>query len=548
MQVKQKPPVKLLLFFLSLAFLFRLQHLHNPLLDWHSFRQADTASVTREFFLHDYPLWLPHYHDLGDIQSGLPNPEGYRLVELPVPNYLLAQLLKLIPSWDLVIVSRLASALVSTASVYLLYWLVKKWSGMRAVALASMGFMALLPVGVYFGRAILPEPYQVFFLLVALVGFTLYLKRPQLASWLLTWLGLSLTLLMKPTSVFVLPVFLVLAFQAYGWSAWKKPALWLLAFASLGPLLAWRSFIQQYPAGIPVSDWLFNGDGIRLRPSWWRWLFWERLTKEWLGYTGLIFFCGGFAGEEMALPDANAAKSKIPQFRLTKFDWLTYIWGLGLFVYLVVFATGNVRHDYYQYLLLPWVCLMCGRGLVFFAEKIYAQIYQLISGEAKESAIKTLAQIALIQQVFLPILSRGKGHAAGLRRLTIYYLMIPLLIFLGSAWLFAIRANSGKFNINNWAQAKLGAYAAANLPSDALVIADNIGDTAFLWQSQRRGWPIGTALEEKISAGANYYLSVNRDEMYDYLATKYQLFYEDDQGYIFALDLPLASSAGEISE
>jgi hypothetical protein len=48
----------------------------------------------------------------------------------------------------------------------------------------------------------------------------------------------------------------------------------------------------------------------------------------------------------------------------------------------------------------------------------------------------------------------------------------------------------------------------------ALVIAPYNGDTAFLYQTKHRGWPIveGT-IEEMIDKGADYYISVNFDEL-----------------------------------
>jgi hypothetical protein len=71
------------------AFLVRLYGITNPLADWHSFRQADTASVTREYIKHGVDLLHPKYHDLSNVQSGQMNEgkdnvEGWRMVEFPL--------------------------------------------------------------------------------------------------------------------------------------------------------------------------------------------------------------------------------------------------------------------------------------------------------------------------------------------------------------------------------------------------------------------------------------------------------------------------------
>jgi len=50
-------------------------------------------------------------------------------------------------------------------------------------------------------------------------------------------------------------------------------------------------------------------------------------------------------------------------------------------------------------------------------------------------------------------------------------------------------------------------------PKDALVIASYNGDTAFLYQTGRRGWPVvELPINELIAEGASYYASVNLND------------------------------------
>ena len=47
-------------------------------------------------------------------------------------------------------------------------------------------------------------------------------------------------------------------------------------------------------------------------------------------------------------------------------------------------------------------------------------------------------------------------------------------------------------------------------PKDAKVIASYDGDTAFLYQLKRFGWPVNdSSIDELIKRGATYYVSVN---------------------------------------
>ena len=49
---------------LFLGFIVRLYKVNNPVADWHSWRQADTASVSKTFFERGINLLYPRYHEL----------------------------------------------------------------------------------------------------------------------------------------------------------------------------------------------------------------------------------------------------------------------------------------------------------------------------------------------------------------------------------------------------------------------------------------------------------------------------------------------------
>ena len=91
----------ILSFVLVLGFLVRLYKINNPIADWHSWRQADTSSVTRTFVDKGLNLLYPKYHDVSGIQTGYLNPEGYRFVEFPVFNLFHFLLVKLLPDYSI---------------------------------------------------------------------------------------------------------------------------------------------------------------------------------------------------------------------------------------------------------------------------------------------------------------------------------------------------------------------------------------------------------------------------------------------------------------
>ena len=129
-----------LLVLVIIALIPRMYRINQTVLDWHSFRQADTASVTREYVKHGIDLLRPRYDDLGSIQSGQDNLEGYRMVEFPVVQGGLALILRTFPSIDLVTLSRVASVLASLGTLVAIYYLGQLWSGKKVGILAALTF------------------------------------------------------------------------------------------------------------------------------------------------------------------------------------------------------------------------------------------------------------------------------------------------------------------------------------------------------------------------------------------------------------------------
>lgn len=442
---------------LFLAFFLRLYRISNPVADWHAFRQADTASVTREYVKADrIDLLRPHYQDLSNIQSGLDNLEGYRMVEFPFVNATLAFFLRAFNNFgielNLVIFSRLASVLISLGTITVLYQLVREISGHKLAIFSALTY-ALLPYSIYYSRAILPEPYFLFFSTLSIWQFYRFAQTKRLSPYLLALIGLALAALLKPFVVFLAPVYLAILWQYRQRKPWLDPRLYLFPVLAFAPMLAWREWIQNFPSGVPVSDWLFNGNGIRFRPAWFRWLFYERLGKLFLGYFGLIFLV------------SNLVSLKIKKDQ----GLLIYgAWWLGVLTYFVVIASGNVQHDYYQNFILPIVSISLARGILILHQKL-------------KQKVPTKMALTIV------------------------------LVLASASLLLAWRQIAGYFNVNHWEYIKAGQAADKLLDPQAIVIAPAMGDTQFLFQTNRRGWPIGFELEDKISKGAQFYVSSSYD-------------------------------------
>lgn len=454
---------------LLLALLVRLYRLDSPLADWHAFRQVDTASVTREYVKAEkIDLLRPQYHDVSNIQSGLDNLEGYRMVEFPFVNGFIALILRQWPELDLVIISRLASILISLGTIAVLFQLIKEVSGLKTALLTALLY-AILPYSVYYSRVVLPEPYFLFFSTFSLWQFYLFAQNKKFVYYFLALLGLALAALLKPFVVFLAPVYLIIIWQFRHHGLWRDPRVYLLPVLAFTPMFLWRDWIKNFPQGVPASDWLFNGNEIRLTPAWWRWLFYERLSKLFLGYFGLIFIFSNF-------------------WRRVRDFYFYGAWWLGIIIYFVVIATGNVQHDYYQNLALPIVVASLARGVVIFYQKVKVK-------------------------VALP--------------LTLTILTLSLY--------FAWQEVAGYFNVNHQEYVIAGQAVDQLVDPNALLIAPAMGDTQFLFQTNRRGWPIGFEIEDKISKGASIYVSSSYDWEAKALEEKYQVLAKNEDYIIIDL-------------
>ncbi len=444
---------------LLIALVIRTYRITNPVLDWHSFRQADTASVTREYVKHGISLLVPRFHDYSNIASGKENPEGYRMVEFPLINAGIAGLIQLLPFLSIEITSRVVSILFSIGTLLSLFFLVSKISG-KKIGYISVVVGSLLPYYIYYSRVILPEPAMLFFFVFSLTCFYYWLLNKKFYLYILSLLSLMMALLLKPFVGFMMPIFGVIAICIEGRKMFKN--IWLYPFPILAvlPFLWWRSWIEQFPSGIPAFEWLFNSDEIRFRPAWFRWLFFERLTKLILGYFGVTFLL------------TSLYKLKLREVLIYGSWWLC-----GL-VYISIIATGNVRHDYYQVLLVPIIIITVARGVVM------AEQY--------------------LQQYLPSMLATG-------------IVMAILGVSLITAW-WQVK---GYFNVNHWEYVEAGVAVQKMTPPDAKVIAPAFGDTLFLYQTDRTGWPIGFYIEEKRAMGATHYITTSYDDEARELEEKY---------------------------
>ena len=433
---------------LILAFAVRLYKIDRPIADWHSWRQADTAAVARNFIKEGFNTFVPKYDDMSSQANGLDNPNRFRFVEFPIYNSLIYLV------WSVTGVNdasaRLVTVFISLGSCVILFLLVRYLSGFTTAIITAF-FFAFLPYNIFYSSAILPGPLMVFAILGLYFSFLKWMNDDTNWWWgILSIIFANFAILAWPTALFFLIPALYLSWEKYGISFFKKSSLWIFAFFAIAPFIAWRLWISHFPEGIPNWQFLLNEGNIRFKGAFFRWIIAERIGRLILTVCGFFLFTLGIL---------TKVQNKE---RLFYFAWLGTV-----AIYFTVMASGNVRHDYYQIAFIPIAAVFMAKGtlLLWKLPKVY--------------------------------FSRFLGPAASL--------VFILLIF--AFGYFEIR---GYYWINKPQIVSAGKAVDRLLPKDATVIAPYNGDAAFLYQTNRHGYPIvDRPLEKYLDQGTKYLVSVD---------------------------------------
>ena len=472
----KKNTVKIItgIFIFLLSFVLRLYKLDNPVADWHSWRQADTAAVARNFVKGDFNLLYPQSDSLLALNpKQLENPRRLFINEFPIYNAIVASLYKTFGIHESI--ARLVSNVFASLGAVFLYLLATRLFG-QVIGLTAAGYYAVNPYNVYYGRVIMPDPVFVSLSIISFYWFLVWVKSQKWLHALLLTVTLALAMLVKPYAVFMaLPMVYWLLLQRKGKVLTDKQT-YLVVLGTLLPVLLWRWHYLLHPEGNFDTSWLFNQTGIRFSGAFFRWLIFERLNR-------LIFATGGFVLFIIGILNSYQDRKRR----------IIFVWLISIVAYMTIFAMGNVTHDYYQLPIMP-----VGSILVAFGFWAIIKQGRTIVGKF----FNTLVAVTL------------------------------LVISLAFGW-YEVR---GFFNINRPEIVAAGQAVDELTPPSALVIAPYQADPAFLYQTNRYGWPIGVDIEDKIAAGATHYVSVNFDNVVDYLVDYCQVISKTDQYILIGLE------------
>ena len=337
----------ILLSLIALQLVLTMYHVTSPFLDYHAWRQADTAAIARNFYHNGFNILYPQ------IDWGGAGP-GYVETEFQLVPFLAAALYQLFGVHEYV--GRLVAISFSVLSVYLIYKLSHKYFT-RNVAIFSALFFIISPLNIYTSRSFQPESAMIFFSLGSLYFFDAWIDKERWEVFALAILCTTAAFLVKIPAVLLGVPLLWLAYSKYKWHLFKEWKLYLFVALALIPPILWyyhaHLLFLQY--GNTFGIWtLTDTQGWNTK--------WGNL-QIWLStgfYNNYLVRLSGIVLTPIGLTLFIVGVFQKVQ---SKREYLFHFWLLAIIIYFIVLARGNWVHDYYQLPLVPVAAIFAGKAL-----------------------------------------------------------------------------------------------------------------------------------------------------------------------------------------
>jgi hypothetical protein len=311
-----------------------------------SFRECQTAMVTRNLW-HDG--WIGLFYSRIDWFGNAP---GYMMLEFPLYNAVVAAFYAVAGSHDWL--GQIVSVFCSLGAVALLYGIVRRLDDERT-ALVAAALMALTPLQQCLGQSVLPEPTLMLCLLASLYAMVRYVEG-NAGGWLAlaSVLACAATLVKSPAGLTLFGPLLFLAWTRFGWSALRRPSLWLAAAFALGVYFLWQRHAdhvnaQYYPYILSTSPeqrrWVFGTLAMRCD-----WHFYARIAGRLFVYLSPLIVLA-----------ATVALFKRPAHPRA---WLWHAWLAANAGYVLLCANLHFCHRHYQIVFVPIFAVLAARAVV----------------------------------------------------------------------------------------------------------------------------------------------------------------------------------------
>ncbi len=339
--------------FLVFGIYLRTYHLDFPSIGYHNLKENEYLDqavffTERGNFLHKQAFAFFGF----DETTGYHEEYG----QMPLVPYMIFALWKIFGQslW----VARLLMIIFFMAAVITTYLLVKQLTKNEYLSLLSSVLMTIMPLGIYFGRNIQPEPPALFFSLLALYFYVKWLDESRSKDILYATLFFGIAGLFKYTFlIFVIPILFIFPYKEFYHTFLKDRAKALrdIAYAAIGFIpFAFGVLVYEFLTIVDPSKKGYEIDPWRVLTSqYWesRWPIVLSFLKD--NYT-LWFVFIALAGLIFVV------------FKL-KTRWGKFLVGYTLAIapYILTISSKFAGHSYYQMPFLPLICILS--AYAFFA-------------------------------------------------------------------------------------------------------------------------------------------------------------------------------------
>lgn len=341
---KRMNPLHILIL-VAFAIVIRLPNINAPISDVHAWRQSLTATVARNFVLEDANILHPRQSEI------LPenNRGRYVFLELPVYQYAASLLYRLFGFHDWV-PRAVTVASAAVASVYI-YAIGLAVFGSATVALISALVFNVFPVAYFYGRAVLPDMTMVALLSGGLYWLFAYIGSKRSSDLLIASAFLGASVSIKPYSLIYAPLWVYALIRENVRGSIRTLVTMGVATMSIIvlPYAAWAAyFLTRFPDAIPADH--MNGMVGWMRTTVPQFVL--RMGTN-FGYELFTAPLSVLAGIGIILVLRNVLYDKTHRVALL-------LWLVMAITYLLIVASGNVHHHYYQLPLAPLAAILIG--------------------------------------------------------------------------------------------------------------------------------------------------------------------------------------------
>lgn len=331
----------------------RLPLLFSPLTSYgtDAWRQADTASIAYHFYVNGYRILYPQ------IFWGGSGP-GYVETEFQLYPFIVSILFYFLGEnyW----LGRLVSLLFSVLTWVLFYSLAQKILGKTSAALGALFVLVFSPLYLRYSVAFMPEATVMFFYVAALLSYVTWISTSKPAILIISSIFTALAILVKPTSVNIGLIFLLLGLEKWGVGIVKRKEVWVSLAIALIPGMLWywhaRGLFLNYGNTFGLlsgGDSKFGNLDIWSSPRFY--LSIVNLDTKWiLGYGAILPFIAGMI---------HAVKKK-------EFSFIVFgVAIVGLYYMIVARYSREEWGIQYHVYMLPYAALAIGLGVGWIIDR-----------------------------------------------------------------------------------------------------------------------------------------------------------------------------------